>query len=148
MEKEKLSKLLNDEDFLKKILPMKTPEEVQAEFKKEGLELSIEEIEALGKAINAAAKKGKPLSEDELENVSGGMLDLLGVALLPVAIVSLPALPIYGVYWCGKKAVGGIKSGAKRVAGGVKEVAGGIKRGAKEFAGGIKRGAKKTFGRN
>ena len=72
MEKEKMEKALKDKDFVAKILAMQTPEEVQEAFKGKGVEISLEEVEILGKIINKTAQKGGELSEKELEEITGG----------------------------------------------------------------------------
>ena len=74
MEKEKMDKALKDKDFVAKILAMQTPEEVQEAFKGKGVEISLEEVEILGKIINKTAEKGEMLSEEELKEISGGNL--------------------------------------------------------------------------
>ena len=110
MDKQKIESLLKNEEFMKKILPMQTPEEVQAEFKKEGVELSIEEIEALGSIINKYLEKGgKPLSEDELENIAGGhdcsvqLAIVMGVELGVVGgVIAAGAAAIGGTVMLGK----------------------------------------------
>ena len=73
MDNRKFSNLMKDESFLKKILVMKTPEEVQAAFKGKGVEISLEEIELLGDLINKSIEKGgKKLTEDDLHEIVGG----------------------------------------------------------------------------
>ena len=39
MNDQKIESLLKNEEFMKKILPMQTPEEVQAEFAKKGINI-------------------------------------------------------------------------------------------------------------
>ena len=72
MENEKMAELLNSEEFLKKITNLKTPEEVQKAFKDQGIDISIEEIGALGDAINAQIL-GKNLDDKSLSDVNGGL---------------------------------------------------------------------------
>ena len=61
---------------MKKILPMKTPEEVKKAFEEQGVEISLEEVEILGSLINKSIEKGgKPLSEEDLSEIAGGFLD-------------------------------------------------------------------------
>ena len=74
MSNEKFLKLMQDEEFVKRIVKMQTPEEVQNEFRKEGVELSVEEIETLGSIINKSIEKdGQPLTEQELLEIAGGI---------------------------------------------------------------------------
>ena len=70
---EKFKKLLQDEDFVAKLLEMQTPEEVQEEFEKQGIDIKLDEVGQLGSAINYMINKGKTeLTEDDLKDVSGG----------------------------------------------------------------------------
>ena len=78
MKKQQIQNLLNNEEFMKEILPMKTPEEVQAKFKKEGVDISIEEVGILGSLINKSIEKNcEPLNEQELESIAGGNINLI-----------------------------------------------------------------------
>ena len=67
-----LKTLLSDKDFMKGIVEMETPEEVQKAFKDKGVELSTEQVQEIGEIINATLEKGSTLSESELEEISGG----------------------------------------------------------------------------
>ncbi len=71
MDQNKFKALLENEEFLTKILDLETPEDVQAAFKEEGVDISLDEANALGKAIVAQAS-GKELSAEELDAVAGG----------------------------------------------------------------------------
>lgn len=83
MDNEKLIEILRDKEFAKKILVMETAEEVQNAFKEKGVEISLEEIGALGTAINKIIEKGeKSLSEDELGGISGGHVGYNAVSFL------------------------------------------------------------------
>ena len=54
---------------------MKTPEQVQDAFLEKNIKLSIDEIKVLGDLVNLIRKqKSQPLSEAELDNVSGGVV--------------------------------------------------------------------------
>ena len=71
--KEKFKELMQDEEFVTKLLELQTPEEVQEEFKKEDIDISVEEVEQLGSIINYMIKEGKnQLTEDDLGKISGG----------------------------------------------------------------------------
>ena len=75
---EKFLKFMQDKEFVKKIVKMQTPEEIQNEFRKEGVELSVEEIETLGSIINKSLEKnGQPLNEQELLDITGGRSDFI-----------------------------------------------------------------------
>lgn len=76
MSNEKFLKLMQDEEFVKKIFKMQTPEEVQNELKNEGVELSVEEVELLGSIINKSIEKnGESLTGRELLEIAGGVGD-------------------------------------------------------------------------
>ena len=67
-----LEKLLSDEDFASTLVAMQSAEEVQVALKGKGLDLSIEEINNLAKALNEASAYDKDLTEEELDSVAGG----------------------------------------------------------------------------
>ncbi|NPV91235.1 MAG: Nif11-like leader peptide family natural product precursor [Firmicutes bacterium] len=68
----KVQEVFGDEAFVKDLLALETPEEVQAELQKKGLDFTVEDIV---KAKDAIAKKrdaGEELSDEDLEGVAGG----------------------------------------------------------------------------
>lgn len=70
--REKLVKLLENEDFINKILSIKTDEEVRNEFKSNGVELSDEELENIKKAYGKVMETLEKLDDDTLKELSGG----------------------------------------------------------------------------
>ena len=61
-------------EFADKIANLETPEEVQAVFKEEGIEISAEKVHLLGLILNKVAEKGSvKLSEKDLEEIVGGV---------------------------------------------------------------------------
>ena len=73
---EKLNALLEDEAFLNKMLNAENPEQVSALFAENGITMSAKEVEILRSRLENA--DGAELSEDQLENVAGGVdLDLI-----------------------------------------------------------------------
>lgn len=73
---EKLNALLEDEAFLNKMLNAENPEQVSALFAENGITMSAKEVEILRSRLENA--EGGELSEDQLENVAGGVdLDLI-----------------------------------------------------------------------
>ena len=69
---EKLAKeIFSDKEFVKSLLLMETPKEVQSALKEKGLELTVEDILQIREMCNRA--DAEELSEDELENVAGGI---------------------------------------------------------------------------
>lgn len=68
--KEKFKKLMQDEEFVTKLLELQTPEEVQAEFKSNGVALTMEEVREVIKELDTISEY---ISEEGLENISGGV---------------------------------------------------------------------------
>lgn len=85
----KLEQLARDEAFMNEFLSCETPEAAQAALKEKGVDVSLEQITALGQAL--AADGSAELSEDQLANVSGG------------SFISVLA-PLYTVHLAGKTA--------------------------------------------
>jgi hypothetical protein len=55
------------------LLKIETAEEAQKALKAKGLEVSLDEVNAIGDWLEKAAENGGKLSEEELENVAGGV---------------------------------------------------------------------------
>jgi len=70
---EKLNTLLEDQDFIEKLTNTETDTEVQALLAENGVELTLEEINAVKKGVEARISEEGELSEDDLENVAGGV---------------------------------------------------------------------------
>ncbi len=70
----KFQKLMADKAFVEGLAQQVQPEDAQAYFAANGVDFTLEEIKALGKAISLRAKqqRGEELTEDELAEVSGG----------------------------------------------------------------------------
>ena len=68
--------LLEDKEFVAYMMSQETPEAVQKVFAEKGFELTMDEVNELGKALADAEPKesGAELSEDDLANVSGGIV--------------------------------------------------------------------------
>ncbi len=75
---EKLNALLKDQDFIEKLTNSETDTDVQALLTENGVELTLEEINAIKKGVDAHISGDGELSEDELENVAGG-IDIGGI---------------------------------------------------------------------
>ena len=85
MNEEKLKEVLSDDAFVKELLAMEKPEDVQAALEEKGVEFTLDDIKQIGEVIRKVqsgeisqeqverAANGE-LSEDELEGVSGGIL--------------------------------------------------------------------------
>lgn len=83
---DKLNALLEDEAFINKILNAEDPEQVSAIFAENGVTLSVKEVEILRSRLENT--DSDELSEDQLENVAGGVdLDLIDDVLKSVVKV-------------------------------------------------------------
>ena len=74
MNQEKIQEVFSDESFLKEIFSKEIPEEVQSILAEKDVELSIEDILKLRKIIEKKLNQGVELSDDELEDVTGGVV--------------------------------------------------------------------------
>ena len=94
----KLEDLFRDESFVTEMMKQNTPEEAQVFLAAHGVECTLEEVKAMGKAMKAAAQAkqtGEELSEDELEDVSGGSV-LLIAGGIAAGIAYLVGVPLAG----------------------------------------------------
>ena len=74
MNQEKIQEVFSDEAFFKEIFSKEIPEEVQSILAEKDVELSIEDILKLRKIIEKKLNQGVELSDDELEDVTGGVV--------------------------------------------------------------------------
>ena len=72
MDEQKVKEVFSDEAFVKELVELDTPEEVQARLKEKGVDVSVEEIEQIAKALQSQAEG--ELDEDALEDVAGGII--------------------------------------------------------------------------
>ncbi len=118
-----LKTLLSDKDFMKGIVEMETPEEVQKAFKDKGVEISAEQVQEIGEIINATLEKGSALSEDELGEISGGSSFVEGLKAPFEAIGRIDgvsgkaaaALPLVGIGALGVAIGAGLTYGVRKV---------------------------------
>ena len=81
MNEELLKEVLSDSKFAELLIQQETPEDVQVLLKEKGIELTLEDITSVRNILEQQAEG--ELSEDNLENVSGGSLTLaaaIGIA--------------------------------------------------------------------
>lgn len=96
---EKVKVLVQDEAFVKALINCDNPEDVQKLFADHGVELTLEEVTQMGKALEKMDPQSGELSEDDLEDVAGGALGIvmggvitvIGSAIAGVAMGSLAA---------------------------------------------------------
>lgn len=84
-----IKEVFSDKEFVESLLGLETPEEVQAALKAKDLDLSIEEIESIQKALTA--QESNELSEEEMENVAGGFAITAGIVSAIAGVVSATA---------------------------------------------------------
>ena len=91
---EKLNELLKDESVVKELLQQETAEDAQKFLASKGVEISIEELEEIQKALAAQSGEDDEVNDNELENVAGGASLNVQVynPILPGGIVNLPNL--------------------------------------------------------
>lgn len=70
---EKINELFQDKAFVEKLLSLENDTDVQALMKENGVELSLQEINSIKKAVESRIGNDEELSEDDLENVAGGV---------------------------------------------------------------------------
>lgn len=76
--KKDLIKLLENEEFVDKILKMETYESAKDEFKSKGVELTEKEFSEIKDTYGKVTETLKKLDDDTLEQLSGGGLGLFG----------------------------------------------------------------------
>jgi len=82
MDKMKIEEIFSDKEFVKELVALKDNAAVQAALKAKGLDLTEEKIAAIRESM---AKKTGELSDEQLEQISGGGIiqdvkDLLEIA--------------------------------------------------------------------
>ena len=70
MDEKRAEELFADEAFVKSLLALETPKEVQAAVKAKGVDLTLDEISAIKEVL--AKFTSAELSDADLENVAGG----------------------------------------------------------------------------
>lgn len=62
-----------DESFVKRLSTAETPEEAQAALQEKGIEMNMDDVRRLPDELKRMRGNGDELTEDELEDVAGGM---------------------------------------------------------------------------
>ncbi len=65
--------LMEDQKFVEKIVQMESKEEVKKAFEAEGVKITDEQLDSLGKMFNEIVGKLSTLNEDELQAIAGGV---------------------------------------------------------------------------
>ncbi len=72
---EKIVEKLKDSKFLEKIIVMSDKSEVKEAFKKEGIEVTDEDLKSIRDLIAGSVEKISEIPEEKLEEISGGVED-------------------------------------------------------------------------
>lgn len=94
MNEELLKEVLSDSKFAELLIQQETPEDVQVLLKEKGIELTLEDITSVRNILEQQAEG--ELSEDNLENVSGGSLTL-AAAIGIAAIISASSTALVSI---------------------------------------------------
>ena len=100
MNKERIKEIFSDEEFVKELFSKETPEEAQALLAEKGMVISVEDIvkvrDLLIKKIELAEKnESEELNEEDLEDVSGGVIHIIVAILAPIVVMPLVGGAIY-----------------------------------------------------
>ena len=104
----KLIEVLESEQFQKEVVSVTTPEDMQKLIASHGVELTVDEVmELCGQIVKAM--NSDEISEDELDNVAGGVV-ILGITIatskliaLGIGCVGAAALGLWNGYWSNRK---------------------------------------------
>ena len=95
MNEKRIKEVFSDEAFVKELVSKETPEEVQALLEDKDIEMSVAEIAKLREmVIKKMENPDAELSDEDLEDVSGGCL---GVAVIASFAVFIGAGVVNGV---------------------------------------------------
>lgn len=87
---QKFTEAFADKAFAEKVLAMTEPEDVQKAFAEKGIELTIEDVKAIGKALSS--NQDGELSEEALTEVAGGSITGVTVAAVIGCVVAVGKL--------------------------------------------------------
>ena len=86
MDEAAIREVFSDENFVKGLFELETPEAVQQALRQKDISLSVEEIVKIRELVLKRMETGAELSEEELESVTGGSATVLIATMLFVAI--------------------------------------------------------------
>lgn len=88
---EELEKLLQNKELVEELLAKQEPHEAQKFFEDHGIVFTMDEVRSMGETLGMIARKaadhGGELSEEELDEVSGGFVISTGAILTILALV-------------------------------------------------------------
>ena len=106
-----IREVFSDEAFVKGLFALETPQEVQAALKEKKIELSIDEIVKTRQLLVRSAENGGVLSDEELQEVSGGFdvsgALIIGIAGILAGIGIVVGAGVAGAAWGTDAATGG-----------------------------------------
>ena len=91
MNEERIKEVFSDEEFVKELFSKETPEEAKALLEEKDIDFSVEDLIKLREIIIAkmeqqsSSEEGE-LGEDELKDVSGGMLTFVIPLIFSIAV--------------------------------------------------------------
>jgi hypothetical protein len=94
-----IREVFSDEQFVRGLFQLETPEEVQAVLQKKDISLSVEEIVKIRELMLKKMETGAELSEAEMESVTGGSLTVVAIVLLGVGL-GMGAASLVGIGLC------------------------------------------------
>ncbi len=94
-----IREVFSDENFVKGLFQMETPEQVQQALQQKDITLSVAEIVKVRELLLKRMETGAELSEEELESVTGGSATVILAALFMVGI-GLGATSLVGIGLC------------------------------------------------
>jgi len=108
MNEKRIKEVFSDEAFVKELVSKETPEEVQALLEDKDIEMSVSEIVKLRELLEKKAEDpNAELSDEDLEDVSGGVIPLMiAAAVAPLVIFGVVAGTGYGAVAVDKKTGG------------------------------------------
>ena len=95
MNEERIKEVFSDEEFVKELFSKETPEEAQAMLAEKDIDLTVEELIQLRELIIKKAQQtddNEELGDDDLEDVAGGSVILLSIAVYGIAALSVAAI--------------------------------------------------------
>ena len=86
MNEEKIKEVSSDEEFVKSLMELETPEEVQKALAEKDIDLSVDDIKKIAKLIQK--KADGELSDEDLESVAGGSVTVAVVLFTGTALIA------------------------------------------------------------
>ncbi len=87
MDEALVKEVFADEDFIKKLLCLETPQEVQTAMSGKGIDLTVDQIVKIKDLVVKRLETGEELSDADLQDVTGGSMCILGLSLVATSLV-------------------------------------------------------------